>query len=122
MATHNVLGHIGEQIATQYLMEKGYTIRHRNWRCGHKDLDIVASIHNTLVVVEVKTRRNTIFCEPEEAVGLAKMRNIIHATDAYLRAYAIDENVRFDIITVIYDRHNAPQINHIIQAFDAQAF
>ena len=42
MATHNVLGKEGEEEAVQCLLQKGYTILHRNWRAGKKELDIVA--------------------------------------------------------------------------------
>ena len=42
MAIHNELGKEGEEAAVQFLMNKGYEIRHRNWRCGKKELDIVA--------------------------------------------------------------------------------
>lgn len=57
MAKHNKLGLAGENAAIAYLKEKGYTIRDRNWRKNHLELDIIASINNELVIVEVKTRR-----------------------------------------------------------------
>lgn len=42
MAAHNELGKEGELLAANHLQSEGYVIRHRNWRCGHKELDIVA--------------------------------------------------------------------------------
>lgn len=42
MAKHNELGKEGETEAAEYLISKGYTIRHRNWRSGKRELDIVA--------------------------------------------------------------------------------
>ena len=54
MAEHNELGKAGENAAVAYLEEHGYLIRHRNWRKGHFELDIVAAKENELVIVEVK--------------------------------------------------------------------
>lgn len=116
MAIHNDLGRDGEQMASNLLEAKGYTIRHRNWRCGHKELDIVAEKDNLLVIVEVKTRKDTIFGTPEEAVTNAKIRRIVSSTDAYLRKYAIDKPVRFDLITIVTQQGNT-QIDHIEDAF-----
>ena len=60
MAEHNELGKAGENAAVAYLEEHGYLIRHRNWRKGHFELDIVAAKENELVIVEVKTRSNRL--------------------------------------------------------------
>ena len=116
MATHNILGKAGENAATKYLERQGYVIRHRNWRRGHLELDIVAAKDNELIVVEVKTRRNTEFGAPQDAVNEQKIRHIVRATDTYMKLFAIDEPVRFDIITVVgNDEHF--QIEHIENAF-----
>ena len=50
MAEHNELGKAGENAAVAYLEEHGYLIRHRNWRKGHFELDIVAAKENELVI------------------------------------------------------------------------
>ena len=68
MAEHNVLGKAGEDAAVKYLEKHDYVIRHRNWRRGHLELDIVAAKDDMLVIVEVKTRSNTEVQEPYEAV------------------------------------------------------
>ena len=73
MAQHNQLGKTGEERAAEYLISKGYIIRDINWRSGKMELDIVAYRDKTLVVVEVKTRKNNDFLRPEEAVTLRKM-------------------------------------------------
>ena len=76
MASHNELGKEGETAAVTYLMEKGYEIRHRNWHSGHRDLDIVAQKDGELVIVEVKTRSDACFGQPEDAVDRRKIRSI----------------------------------------------
>ena len=92
MAVHNDLGKTGEEEAVQLLLEKGYTILHRNWYSGKKELDIVATDkeNETLIVVEVKTRKNIDFGQPEEAINTKKIRRIVASTDAYIRKFNID--------------------------------
>ncbi len=104
MAKHNDLGKAGENAAVAYLEKEGYLIRDRNWRRGHFELDIVAAKDNELIVVEVKTRSNTLFAAPEDAVDLPKIRRTVRAADTYIRLFQIDTPVRFDIITVVGER------------------
>ena len=75
MAVHNTLGKAGEDAAVSYLEKNGYEILHRNWRKNHLELDIVATKDGELVVIEVKTRRNTDYKEPHEAVDWQKIRH-----------------------------------------------
>ena len=50
------LGRRGENLAADYLTERGLVVLSRNWRCRDGELDIVATDGSTLVVCEVKTR------------------------------------------------------------------
>ena len=117
MAAHNELGKEGELLAANHLQSEGYVIRHRNWRCGHKELDIVAEKDGTLVFVEVKTRKDVLFGLPEDAVTNGKIRRIVSSADAYLRKYAIDLPVRFDLITIVTGENGLPRLRHIEDAF-----
>lgn len=116
MARHNQLGKTGEERAAEYLISKGYIIRDINWRSGKMELDLVAYRDTTLVVVEVKTRSNLDFLRPEEAVTLRKIKNIVRATDAYIRLFNIPFEVRFDIITLV-GKEEPFEIEHIEDAF-----
>ena len=113
---HNDLGKAGENAAAAYLEKEDYLIRHRNWRKGHFELDIVAAKDNELVVVEVKTRSNTEFTQPEDAVDVPKIRRTVRAADTYIKLFQIDIPVRFDIITVVGENGNF-EIEHIKEAF-----
>lgn len=117
MATHNELGALGEQIAVDYLIERGYQIIERNWSNGHKEIDIVAKDDDTIVIVEVKTRRNTYLVEPETAVDVFKQRNLIWAANSFVNRFQYDNDVRFDIISIVIDRNNEKRIEHIEDAF-----
>ena len=116
MSEHYDLGRKGEDEAVRYLENKGYYIMHRNWRSGKRELDIVARDGNEVVFVEVKTRRNMNFGRPEEAVDNHKIRRIVASADAYVRKYAVDLPIRFDIITVV-GAEPPFEIEHIPDAF-----
>lgn len=116
MAKHNELGKAGEDAAVAYLERNSYLIHHRNWRKGHFELDIVASKGNELVVVEVKTRSNTQFSQPEDAVDLLKIKRTVRAADTYIKLYQIDLRVRFDILTVVGNPGDF-KIEHLKEAF-----
>ena len=117
MATHNELGALGEQIAVDYLLERGYQILERNWSNGHKEIDIIAKDSDTLVIVEVKTRRCTYLVEPEASVDVFKQRHLIWAANSYVNRYQYDNDVRFDIISIIVDKNKEKRIEHIEDAF-----
>ncbi|MBE6337226.1 MAG: YraN family protein [Lentimicrobiaceae bacterium] len=117
MATHNELGALGEQIAVDYLIERGYQIIERNWSNGHKEIDIVAKDGDTIVIVEVKTRRSTYLVEPETAVDVFKQRNLIWAANSFVNRFQYDNDIRFDIISIVIDRNNEKRIEHIEDAF-----
>ena len=116
MAEHNVLGKDGEAAAVAYLEEKGYRILHTNWRQGNFELDIVAKTEDELVIAEVKTRSAGSITNPEDAVTNQKIKNIIAATDIYIKYFNIDLPARFDIISVIGSHPNF-EIDHIEDAF-----
>ncbi len=116
MAKHNILGRSGESLAAEYLENRGYTVLDRNWRCGHKELDLVARNGNTLVVVEVKTRSDSRFGNPEDAVDERKIMRTVMAADAYVRLKRIDLDVRFDIVAITEDGGQV-SVQHIEDAF-----
>jgi len=117
MAAHNDLGKWGEDKAAEYIERKGYKILERNWRIGHRDLDIVALDGDTLAIVEVKTRRNALFMEPEQAVDWKKIRSLTIAANTFVKTHHISVPIRFDIITVMGTGNDDCQIKHIENAF-----
>lgn len=114
MAAHNDLGKWGEDLAADYLRDKGYVIIDRDWKSGHHDLDIVAKEDETLVIVEVKTRRNRLFGNPEEAIDYKKRQSLQSAINHYVKSHHIGNSVRFDIISIVGNIGDKPEIDHII--------
>lgn len=116
MSEHIKLGKRGELIAVDYLKSRGYKILEMNWRTMHKEIDIIALDKNEIVFIEVKTRKNDYFGDPEEAVNLKKQKFLINAAENYIVSNKIDLEARFDIISIISEGSNH-NINHIKEAF-----
>ncbi|MCX6232270.1 MAG: YraN family protein [Bacteroidetes bacterium] len=116
MAEHNELGTTGEKIAENFLKEKGYEILATNWRFGADEIDIIAKNNGFLVIVEVKTRSTNAFGEPEIAVTKQKQRFLIRASQQYIIQKDINEECRFDIISIII-KNAKTTIHHIEDAF-----
>lgn len=118
MAEHNELGAFGEEKAAEYLTNKGYIIKERNWRCGKLELDIVTVHNNTLVIVEVKTRKENYLLHPAEAVNKTKMQNTILAAERYIFKHNLMMPTQFDIVTVVAGALDGScKIEHIEDAF-----
>lgn len=116
MAAHNKLGKEGEKVAENYLLTKGHRIQERNWHSTHKELDIITLHEGFLVVVEVKTRTGRTWEPPESAVTSDKIRRIAQAAHHYVRLHQIDLPVRFDVVSVVWEKGNW-YIDHFEDAF-----
>jgi putative endonuclease len=95
------LGRRGERAAEKYLKRKGYRIVARNFRAAGAEIDLVAIDGETLVFVEVKTRRSRTSGAPEEAVDERKQLRMRRAAEVFLARYrAGDKELRFDVVAV----------------------
>lgn len=112
------IGSIGEKLAREHLEGEGYAIIDTNWRLGRQEADIIAYYEGTLVFVEVKTRQDTYIGQPEEAVNISKQRGYIKLANAYMITHRRQEEVRFDIISIILGTSDF-QLKHIVNAFSA---
>ena len=117
MARHNEIGKKGEDIAVNFLIENGYAILCRNWKCQNAEIDIIASTGEFLVFVEVKTRSSDMWGLPEDAVSKQKMSQIIKGASLYIEENEVgDLEPRFDIISIVLDSKPI-NIEHIDDAF-----
>lgn len=111
---HLQLGIWGEELAAAYLREKGYVILERDWHSVHRDIDIIAQDGETIVFVEVKTRRNRDFGDPLQAIDTEKRHHLRLAMNHYIKYRKIDNPCRFDVITVVGEMGcGMPEISHI---------
>jgi putative endonuclease len=116
MSDRKGLGPMGEELAAGFLSRKGYSIRHRNWRSGRTEIDIIAENDRYVVFIEVKSRSAGYALHPAEAVNVPKQRTIIYAASNYIDTYGIEKEARFDIITVITGTDGS-EIDHIENAY-----
>lgn len=114
------LGDAGEQVAAEYLLERGYTILARNWRCRGGELDLVALDGSVLVFVEVRSRSTRTYGTAEESVDWRKQRQVRRVASFYLTgAEVYYRDLRFDVITVYFERasYRIRDLHHIKHAF-----
>lgn len=119
MAVHNDFGKKAEELAEEYLKEEGYKILARNFRFRKAEIDIIAEKDNIIAIIEVKARSTDIFILPQEAVNKKKIKLIVSAANYYLKRYRLNNEVRFDIISVLPDEKGNLTIEHITDAFEA---
>lgn len=112
------VGRTGEAMALKYLRRKRYRIVETGFRLFRGEIDIIARDGNTLVFVEVKTRRSGAYGRPEEAVTPAKQRQIRKVAQGYLFKRRLgDGPCRFDVIAVSPKDGEGYAIAHFVDAF-----
>lgn len=116
MAKHNELGEIGEEMATEYLLRKGYIILEKNYRYDRAEVDIIAEDKNQIVIVEVKTRTSDFFGDPQQFVTANKIKQLVKVANYYLIDNDIDMEARFDIVAILINKKQK-RIEHFIDAF-----
>ena len=116
MAAHNELGKCGELLAANYLIQKGFSIREKNWRFQKAEVDIIAQKDKILAVIEVKTRSNNFFGEPHEFISQDKIRLLTKAIDHYVIDQDLEVEVRFDVIGIVKTDLKT-SITHLEDAF-----
>lgn len=119
MADHNDFGILAEDLAVKYLERNNYKILVRNFRFQKAEIDIIAEKDELIIIVEVKARSTDAFMLPQEAVTKTKIRSIVLAANHYLEESDKQNEVRFDIISVLPDEHKNLIIDHIADAFQA---
>ena len=113
------IGKKAEELAAEYLQKNGYKILVRNFRYQKAELDLVAEKDSLIVVVEVKARSTDVFNLPQEAVNKRKIKLIVSAANYFMEEYNKNQEVRFDIISILSDENKNLMIEHIIDAFEA---
>ena len=94
-------GKRGEELAAAYLAEAGCRIVERNYRCIFGEIDIVAEDGETLIFVEVKSRRSDAYGDPQLAVGHQKQKKISRIAMHYLEEKRLrHRQARFDVVAV----------------------
>ncbi len=117
MAIHLDLGRKGESLAKALLENAGYEILDENWTHGKAEIDLIAYKDQVIIFTEVKTRTGNAFGEPEDFVDARKQKLLVQAADEYIYLMNHQGEVRFDIISILFDKQANYTIKHIEDAF-----
>jgi putative endonuclease len=119
-ASSRNLGAIAEDVAAAFLSENGYTVLERNYITPCGEIDIILTIDDILVFVEVKARWGRGCGLPQEAVTIRKQRQILRTAQWYLQKKGwLDREMRFDVLAINFLKDGYPDIEHIPWAFDS---
>ncbi len=123
---HRPLGSQGETIARRFLSKRGLKVLARNYRCPAGEIDLIMLEEaggrqggkGTIAFVEVKTRRDDHYTDPEAAVDRDKQRRIKKTAGYYLAHHDSDGyDVRYDIVSVVASPGQQPEVRYISDAF-----
>ncbi len=113
MRAKDALGRYGEDVAARHFAEAGLVVLDRNWRCREGELDLVARDGDTLVICEVKTRRDARHGTPIEAVTPAKAARLRTLALRWMAVHAARPRaVRFDVVAVLVGGRGAAAVDH----------
>jgi putative endonuclease len=111
----------GEAAARGALCARGYVILAERYRVAHGEIDIVARDEETIVFIEVKTRRANAYAGGAAAVTWRKQRTIVRVAETFLaRARLTHLPCRFDVVSVDWPPGQGPRAEIIRGAFDAR--
>lgn len=114
----SMLGREGESLARSYLERKGYVYLTGNFKRAHGEIDLIMKDSDTLVFVEVKTRRNRRYGEPVESVGFTKQNHIKYGARVYVNSHHItDTPIRFDVVEILVLPSGEVKFRHTKNAF-----
>lgn len=114
------LGRKGEDVALEYLLQRGMTLLERNWRCGHKELDLIMQEGGFIRFVEVRTREYPSIVEPFESINPVKRRRIISAAQGFMarrgKYLQGDKEAVFDVVSILFNG-DLFEVKYIREAF-----
>jgi putative endonuclease len=93
-------GSNGENMAAEFLEQKGFKIVARNYRHKRAEIDLIVKRDNWLLFIEVKTRSSFDYGEPEDFVDNLKAHKIFQAAEHYIFSTDWQGHVRFDVVSV----------------------
>lgn len=97
-------GAFGEKIACDFLGKNGYSILETNYRCPEGEIDIVARQPDSLVFIEVRTKKSWLFGSPEESITRVKKEKLQALAERYGQEHEnLPENWRIDVVAIQLD-------------------
>jgi len=105
-------GQKGENLAAEYLHQRGFNIIDKNVRTPFGEIDLICQANKQTVFVEVKLRSSNIFGHPEDAVVGHKLERLKNSINWYLDDHKAIKDYRLDVIA-IETNIQPPKISHL---------
>jgi putative endonuclease len=109
------IGRWGEEVAAEYLTQRGCEVIARNARTPYGEIDILAKQGEIVIFVEVKTRTSNKMGLPEESITPRKRQHMLDAAEHYAAEHEID-HWQIDVISVEGKPGNEPKITYFENA------
>ena len=114
------MGRLAEDLAADFLREKGYEVVDRNFTVRRGEVDLVVASDSVLAFVEVRSRADERWGTPEETIGPVKVRRVVHAARHWLaRNGDMGKDLRFDVVAIDGSPDSPREIRHLPGAFEA---
>jgi putative endonuclease len=114
----DLLGRRGEDLAAAYLIERGFRILERNWRCARGEIDLIAREGDETVFVEVKTRSSLAYGHPLEAITIVKLARLRRLAATWCAEHEPRAgSIRIDAVAIVAPAGKPPEIEHLRGVF-----
>ncbi len=111
------IGATGEQVCAAYYKENGFQVVAANYRSRFGEVDLIVENAETLVFVEVKTRKPGSMVSGLESVTPSKQQKLRKTAELYLQAHPVDKQLRFDVVEMLHASGTYRVHRHVVNAF-----
>ena len=108
-----IIGNRGEDIATEWLRERGFYIVERNWRAGRYEIDIIAQHYDTLHFIEVKSRKEGSWQSAYDSIDEQKIRTLRRGAMSYRAIHKTPLELQFDLIAVTWNDGGSIAVEYV---------
>jgi putative endonuclease len=120
MSSPRNLGLLGERLACRRLEALGYTVLERNYRFGHREIDLIVRRGELIAFVEVKARAGDGFGHPLAAITALKRREVERVARRWQARHGRPEyHYRFDAVGITLRPGAEPIVEHVPNAWRA---
>jgi putative endonuclease len=103
VSNKKIIGRLGEDLALDLLLRKGYKLVERNFEIEEGEIDLIMRFKNMTVFVEVRTRVNEDDSLPEDSIGTIKIRKVEEIAEYYIFKHNISAQCRIDAVCILLD-------------------
>ena len=105
------LGAWGEDLACQYLRENGVNVIEKNVYTPYGEIDVVGEINQSIIFIEVKTRKTSSYGYPEVSINRKKAEHMVNSAMSYMQnRNSPSLPWRIDVIAILVDENKPAKI------------